>query len=151
MANGRSHSTSTSQITTTVIRDINGEVLTQLELEETVTREPDGSTTSRRTSNNIQLTDSVVFNAGMLISNPPVYIGVCRQCRKFSVSLFRRQRPTHGITTLGRSKMCADCGTLCCPNHRRLSPDRKWRCFSCAKKYLAKEFIKSIFFSRRDI
>ena len=147
MSNGRTHSTETNQRTTTVLRDINGEIILEIGLEEYIVREADGSITFYRRSDNILLADFVEFNPGMLVGNTPVLIGVCQQCRTFSVSLFRRQRPTHGIVTLARSKLCSDCGILCCPQHRKLGSDQRWRCLPCAKKYTAKQFIKSIFWS----
>jgi hypothetical protein len=149
MSNGRHSNTGTNQRTTTVLRDINRDPILEIGLEEYIVRHADGSITFYRRSDNIQLADGTQWNPGFLTTNPPVFVGVCQQCRMFSFRSLHIRKPCHGITTLGRAKLCADCGILCCPNHRILSTrDQKWRCLGCAKKHSVKEFIKSIFFVR---
>lgn len=147
MSNGGPHNTGTNQRTTTILRDVNGEIILEIGLEEFIVRLPDGSITFYRRSDNIQLVDGTQWNPGFLTTNPPIYIGVCEQCRKFSVSLSHRHSPNHGLVALSRAKLC-ECGLLCCPAHHHLCSDGRWRCSSCAKKYTVKELIKSIFFIR---
>jgi hypothetical protein len=146
MAKNRSDDVDTHDITRTVIED-NGRVIAELGAEEVTHSDPDGTITTIRTSRNLVTSDRMVFNAGMLVANPPIYIGVCDLCRTYQVSLFRRQRPTHGITTLARLKEC-ECGAACCPRHRVLSPwDQKYRCPSCARKHAFGRLLRFIFTS----
>lgn len=150
MANHQSQNPSTNQSTTTVIWDANGQPVIAIGLNEYIVSQPDGSMESRRLSHNIILVDGTAWNPGMLTSNPPIYIGICEQCRTFSVSGLRVRRPSHGLTTLARAKICAGCGTLCCPHHRKLGSDNKWRCLSCSKRHAAGWLLKRIFFMKKE-
>ena len=148
MANQGFGNTGTTQNTTTVIRDKYSEVILEIGLEEYILRGPDGTYSCFRRSENIQLVCGILFNPGMLISNPPVLIGVCDQCRKPPVSLFHSERPRHGIVSLQRAVACADCGTLCCPAHKKLV-GRNWKCISCANKPDLMSLAKRILFTWR--
>ena len=147
MANHQSHNPSTNQSTKTVIWDANGQAVIAIGLDEYIITKPDGSIESHRYSHNIVLVDGTSWNPGMLTANPPIYIGVCEQCRGFSVSLLGIRKPSHGIMTLARAKLCTDCGTPCCPRHRKLGSDNKWR---CPKGHTAGQLLKRIFFAREE-
>ena len=142
MANG---SADKNQVT--VIQDKYGNVILEIGITKYMVRHPDGSIDYYQKSYNIQTSDSVQWNPGFLMANPPIHIGICDQCRNPSFSFFRKEVATHGIVTLGRAKLC-ECGTLCCPAHRKLCSDGRWRCLACAKKYMVKELLRPIFFTR---
>ena len=158
MANGNSNNSgnnhisnnrSTNQKTVTVLRDSDSQPIFEIGVEEFIQRHPDGSITFYRKSDNIRLEDGPEWNAGLLTSNPPVFVAVCQQCRTFSVRSLHVRPPSHGVTSLSQAKLCNDCGASCCPNHRRRSKwDQEWRCLSCALKHSVKEFTKFIFFMR---
>jgi hypothetical protein len=150
MSNGRAHSRGTNQRTTTVLRDLNGEVILEIGLEEYIVRQPDGSIVFYRRSDNLRLVDGLQWNPGFLTANPPIFVGICHQCRTHSIPGLQVGNPSHGIASLARCKICAGCGTLSCPNHSRISPwDFRWRCLSCNRKHTVKETFKSIFYIRR--
>lgn len=144
MANG-----STDKNAITVLLDKYENVILGIGLSKYMLRQPNGSIDYIQRSSNIQLVDGPQWNPGMLLANPPIYVGVCDQCRYPPFSLFRRETPCHGICTLGRAKLCVDCGILCCPRHRKICSDQKWRCLTCNKTYKIKEWIRPIFFTRR--
>ena len=143
MANG---SADKSQLT--VIQDKYGNVILEIGITKYMVREPDGSIKYYQKSYNIQLVDGLQWNPGMLLANPPIYVGICDSCRDIcSLKMFKKVMPTHGIVSLGRAKLC-ECGTLCCPSHRKLCSDGKWRCLTCARKHMVKELLRPIFFTR---
>lgn len=149
MANHTPNNRGTNQRTTTVLRDFDGQPILEIGLEDFLIRLPDNSITFYRRSDNLRLVDGLQWNPGFLTSNPPIYVGVCHQCRTYSLWSLRVGRPSHGICSLARSKVCSDCGTLACSNHRRISPwDQKWRCLPCSRKHFIKEIIKSFFFRK---
>lgn len=138
MANG-----SADKNSLTVILDKYGWVILEIGIEKYMLTQPDGSIEYYQKSFNIQTACGLAWNPGMLMANPPVYVAICDQCRHPPISLFKKERPTHGIVTLGRAKLC-ECGTLCCPRHRILI-DGRWFCLSCAKKHRAKRLLISLF------
>lgn len=126
--------------TTTKITDIDGNVILEIGQQEYTVRHSDRSVTHRRINQNMQLVCGTIWNALMIAK---IYVGICSQCRK--PSLFRRE--THGIVAINRAKQCVDCGTLCCPRHRKLGSDKKWRCLKHARIH---KFIKPIFYERKE-
>ena len=149
MARHPANFTPPSTISRTVLRDVHGEAILELGLDDYMVQHSDGSITQHKISTNIQLVDGTQWNPGMLVTNPPVYIGVCELCRNPPFLGLGRERPTHGICTLARAKMCTDCGLLCCPRHRsKLGED--WLCPSCRRRHRFRGFFGSIFFSTED-
>ena len=126
--------------TIATITDERGEVILEITQNEYMVVE-DGSLNSYSHYHNIQLVDGMAWNPSMLTGNKPVYIGVCSICRRRSLNPFKRR--THGLVSMGRAKLCT-CGALCCPKHRRLCSDNKWRCHRCARRFTAKQIGKSI-------
>ena len=137
----------TTKTTITEIRDMTGEVILEISMEETRIRMPDGSVVSQRSSTSIRTAGGAIWSPLQWMARPPRHVGICDQCRHPKFSFFRRERPTHGIVLLKQAKLC-ECGMLCCPKHRRLGSDGVWRCPACAKKHMAKEALLSIFFTR---
>ena len=137
---------------TTVLLDLNGEIILETGYEDFMVFEPDGSCTQHKITSNIQLVDGLQWNPTMLMSKPPILVGVCCYCRKprYDFSSFRREPPIHGIVSLRNSKICASCGNLCCPRHFRSCSDNRWRCRSCALKFQIKRFAMSLFVVRED-
>ena len=150
MANHNPHNPGGSSSTKTVIWDASGQVVLAIGLDDYFITHPDGSTESHSYSHNIVLVDGTSWNPGMLICNPPVYVGLCDQCRSYGFSLLGVRKPRHGVLTLARGKLCATCGTLCCPAHRKLGYDNKWRCLRCAKAHTVGHLFKSLFFAREE-
>ena len=149
MAKNRPNNRGTNQRTTTILRGLDGQPILEMGLEELILHQPDGTITFLRKSDNIQLVDGTQWNPGFLTTNPPVFVGVCQQCRTYSVVGLHVRKPTHGITSLARAKLCHNCGTLCCPNHNFLSIfDHHCRCIPCYRKHLITEIFKLIFTRR---
>ena len=150
MAKHNPNNSGANQITQTVLWDKVGTIVLAVGLAEYVVTHPDGSIESHRLSHNIALVDGTWWNPGMLTANPPVYIGLCDQCRTYTASLLGVSKPTHGVLTLARGKLCATCGTLCCPAHRKLGQDNKWRCLRCAKVNTVGHLLRSLFFYKEE-
>lgn len=138
-----------SQNTILTITDIHGNVVMEVRDEESLVTGSDGSITSYNRMSNIQLVDGSVWNRHMLLK-PPVYLGVCESCRHPDISFWRRQRPTHGLVAMHRAKLCADCGRLCCPAHRKLGKDQRWRCLACHTRYRLGRLLRPVFFERKE-
>lgn len=132
------------QNTITTITDSQGKVIVRIKQDEYIIIGNDGNPTSYTRYRNIQLVDGSTWNPAMLWAKPPIYIGVCSICREPSR---RRRHPTHGLVAMARAKLCT-CGILCCPKHRKLCSDNKWRCPACVRKYHIKTFLRPMFFSR---
>ena len=141
---------SPNQTTITSITDVQGNVIMEIRQEEYLVLE-NGSVTSYTHFRNITLVDGSTWSPVLLSKNPPIYIGVCETCRNPGISLFRRRRRTHGLVAMARARLCADCGLLTCPRHRRLGKhDKKWRCLACAKKHTLGNLLRPIFFERQE-
>lgn len=125
--------------TITKITDTDGNVILEIGQQEYTVRHSDGSITHRRINENMQLVCGTIWNPLMA----KIYVGICSQCRR--PSLFRRK--AHGIVAMHRAKLCVDCGTLCCPRHKKLGRDKKWRCLKHTKMH---RFIKPIFFKQEE-
>jgi hypothetical protein len=131
--------------TVTKITDKEGNTILEIGLHEYTVRLSDGSRVHRRINETIQLVCGTMWNPG-LIEMAKILIGVCEQCRQ--TTLFGRR--THGLVSIHMAKICTDCGTLCCPGHRKLGRDKKWRCLKHHKTHLLKTFFRPIFFERKD-
>ena len=140
-------SPSTNIITT--ITDLYGNVVVEVKQNEYIVIGTDGSITSYSNHQYIQLVDGLAWSSELLRANPPVYVGVCEICRNPDFSLFRSQRKTHGLVAMSRAKIC-ECGILCCPKHRVLCSDNRWRCHKCAQKFKIISILKPLFFKDID-
>jgi len=133
----------------TSITDMNGQTIIQIGSSQYTVRNSDGSLTHRFLNQLIPTVDGFEWGPDMQKAKPPVHVGICQQCRDGS-SLFGRNK-SHGIVTLARAKLCADCGTLCCPSHRRLSKnDRRWRCLRHHRMHRIGGLVRPLFFERTD-
>ena len=133
----------------TTITDLHDNIIVEVRQDEYLVIEKDGSITSYSNSRSIQLVDGSTWNPDMLRSKPPIYIGVCEICRDPGFSFFRKQHKTHGLVAMSRAKLC-ECGILCCPRHRVLCSDKRWRCHRCAKKFRLISILKPLFFERME-
>jgi hypothetical protein len=129
--------------TTNRISDFDGNVILEIGQQEYTVRQSDKSITHHRINENIRLVCGTIWNALMMAK---ILVGICQQCR---VPSFFHSR-THGIVAMNRAKLCADCGTLCCPRHKKLGRDQKWRCLKHHKTHLVKNLGRSIFFDRKE-
>lgn len=131
--------------TTTTLRDIDGNVILEIGQQQYTVRDTNGAITHRDVSANMQLVCGTLWNPSMMKGG--IYVGVCSQCRV--PSLFHRS--SHGIVALHRAKFCTDCGTLCCPRHRRQDGgDKLWRCLRHHKIQVLKNLGRPIFFERKE-
>ena len=123
------------------IADIDGTPVLEVGRHEYTVTHRDGSITNRNINQSIRLVCNTVWSP---LSKIPV--GICSQCR--GLSLFARK--THGIVAISRAKECAECGTLCCPRHRKKGRDGKWRCLDHHKTHRLKNLVWPVFFEREE-
>lgn len=132
-----------------VITDINGVTVIEIGSKQYTVRDSQGALTHRMVNQSIQTVDGMQWNPTMQLTKPPIYVGICQQCRD-GTSLLKRNK-SHGIVTLGRAKLCVVCGTLSCPSHRKLGRDRRWRCLKHHRLHLLdRMLLRPIFFERED-
>ena len=129
----------------TIVTDIQGDVIMEVGIHKYTVKDSNGKLIRRQVNETIQLVDGLIWNPGLMLKDK-IYVGVCEQCRH--PSLF--QSPTHGLVALHRAKQCIDCGVSCCPGHRKLGRDQKWRCIKHHNTHLLKNLFRPIFFERKD-
>jgi len=144
MPQQRNPQMTTRNETKTVLTDADGNPILEIGTQEYMVRDSSGALIHRSINENTQLVCGTLWNPLMMLTKPPVYIGVCGQCHKGSV--FRASKG-HGIVAMHRAKLCTDCGQLWCPRHRKLR-DNRWRCLSCARRHRIVRLIRPIFFAR---
>jgi hypothetical protein len=130
------------------ITDVHGNVIVEVGQREYTVRLSDGSLVHRSINQHIQTVDGASWSPPMQLGKPPLYVGICQQCRD-GTSVFRRNG-SHGICLLPHSRTCVDCGTLCCPAHRKLGRDQRWRCLKHHRTHLLRTLIRPLFFERTD-
>ena len=146
MARQNTPQISTRKENVTTITDQRGNTILEIGSQEYTIKYPGGALHHRQTNENIPLVCGTMWHPGMTMAKPPIYVGVCERCRK--PSLFRRR--THGIVAMGRAKLCVDGGELCCPRHRKLGKDKKWRCLKHHRTHLLKRVARAIFCERKE-
>ena len=137
-------STRKDQVTT--ITDQNGNTILEIGSHEYTIKYPNGTLHHRSINDSIQLVCGTVWEPNMLSAKSPVYVGICQECRRPSLLGSAK----HGIVALSRAKLCVDGGELCCPRHRKLGKDKKWRCLKHHKIYLTKCLGRAIFCERKE-
>jgi len=133
----------------TTIKDLKGKVVLKITKNEYIVIKKDGSVISYNKHEYIQLVDGLAWSPDMLNHNPPVHIGVCEMCRNPGFSLFGPKTPTSGLVCMSRAKQC-ECGVLCCPQHRELCADKRWRCLKCAEKFKGLSLLNKLFLKKAD-
>ena len=123
------------------ITDAQGNIVLEIGTHEYSVMHSDGSMTQRKITETIPLVCGTLWNPKARFP-----IGVCELCRQ--PSFFSRR--SHGCVALSRAKMCATCGQLCCPKHRKLGKDQKWRCLRHDDSYKLRNLFRPIFFERRE-
>ena len=141
MVNQQGPQMSVSNDDVTTITDIDGTVVLEIGSHEYTVTKPGGSIIHRNIN---QITQLVCGTGWSPLSK--ILVGICSQCRE--PRLFTRK--SHGIVAISRSKPCTECGTLCCPSHRKRGRDLKWRCLKHYKAYRLKNLIRPIFFERDE-
>jgi hypothetical protein len=134
--------------TVTTIRDMRGEIIIEIGQNEYTVRLSNGSLVHRSITEQMQMVDGALWGPLMQLARPPLYVGICQQCRD-GVSLFGGDK-SHGTCLLARSKTCVDCGTLCCAAHRKLGRDQHWRCLKHHRRFLLKSLARLLFWERTD-
>lgn len=104
-------------------------------------QQADGSMLEVVRAASLQTSDGFEWNPALARGDKPIHVGVCPACRK--PRLFGKT--PHGLVTLANAKHCGDCGTLCCPKHRKRKHGR-WRCIRCHRRYVRKCWINWIFY-----
>lgn len=104
----------------------------------------DGVMIEVKRGGNILLSNGRFWNPSLSKGNTPSFVGRCKDCLK--QRLFGRC-PT-GLVDRDEAKLCHNCGTLCCPKHRK-KKDGHWRCKHCHRKHRIKSSLLNIFFEWR--
>ena len=133
----------------TIIHDEVGNPILIIGMWEFTVVEPDGTVSEHKHGDSIQLVDGLAWNPSMMAGANPILLTTCPTCRNPPVSLFKHERSNHGLLSVRNARVCADCGTVTCPRHRRLIGGH-WRCLRCARWYRLKRLIRPIFFSLRE-
>ncbi len=135
--------------TATTIRDGYGQIIVEIGYTDTRILYPGVGVESMRNSDTLTTSCGVVWAPVQLMAKPPRYIGICDQCRNPPFRAWGGRRATHGIVLISNATTCeAGCGTLCCPKHRSMCSDDKWRCLACAKKSWWREWVNCFFWRR---
>ena len=137
-----------NQYSTTVIRDSSGTVILEVGLEKYSVTDASGTINTYSRSNNLVLVDGSVWNPSHMIK-PGIFLGVCENCRHPQFSLFRRQKPTHGLCALHNATRCVACHDLCCPSHSILCGE-SYKCPRCAKSHGLLSLLEVIFFKNEE-
>lgn len=130
------------------IYDQDGEVICVVGLKEYAVQEPDGSISLHKRSQNIETVDHQIWNPSMAMGPKPILLGCCVICRSGSFSMFKRNRPSHGLCTLKNGRLCTDCGLFVCPHHRKVGSDGRARCPRCARNRRVRGLLTWVFFMR---
>jgi len=133
----------------TVIADLKGDVVVEIGRRQYTVRNSQGGMVHRQINQSMQTVDGMQWNPTMQNTKPPIYVGICQQCREGTSIL--NQSKSHGIVTLPRAKLCVKCGTLSCPAHRKLGRDQRWRCLKHHRLHLLNWLmLRPLFFERKD-
>ena len=148
MARRQNAITPVNQEIRTVIYDPEGNVMRTLGMQEEVVQE-NGSITIRKTSENVVLDDSQVWNPSQMMGNNPRFLCICWFCQRAGPS--RNRNPaSRGLISAHLATVCTDCGKILCARHRKEGKDRKLRCRPCSRKYTAKRILRKILFTYEE-
>jgi hypothetical protein len=123
------------------ITDAQGNVVLEIGTREYSVTHSNGSLTQRKITETIPLVCGTIWNPKARFP-----IAVCELCRQ--PSFFKRK--SHGLVALSRAKICVTCGQLCCPKHRKLGHDQRWRCLRHHDSYKLKNLFRPIFYEREE-
>jgi hypothetical protein len=107
---------------------------------------PDKSISRLEYSDSILLVDGLSWTPAMASGANPVYLTSCQRCREPPIWLPGRRRGTHGLLSVRNARVCASCGAVTCPRHRRFVLGA-WRCHDCVPWVLLRRILKLVFFS----
>jgi len=108
---------------------------------ELMEEQDDGALSSVRTTRAEEAADGEIL---VPISRPQDPLVACRGCGNPGWSLFRRERPSHGILRKRNAHQCS-CGQYFCPRHAVKGHDGAWRCRACARRAAIAGFFRAIF------
>ncbi len=131
----------------TTVRDGYGQVIVEVGYTDTRYLGINGSIESRRNTDTLTTSCGAVWSPVQLLAKPPRFIGICDQCRDPPFRAWGMERATHGIVLMSNAKLCT-CGTLCCPRHRSMCADGKWRCMACAKRFRRRGWLTWLFWKK---
>jgi len=135
----------------TVIKNRHGQEILTIGMEEYAVKDPDGTISVRKVSQNIELVDGTIWNPSMMLGDKRILIGVCSLCREASMNPLHPRTPSHGLVAIKHAKVCAGCGQLLCPSHQVVCADHRRRCPRCARKHSIKHFFHRLFFKLEEI
>lgn len=138
-------------VSETNICDIDGKVIMVIRYSDFTLDHPTTGIEQHKSNTYIQTVDGRQWNPLQLLAKPPVYIGICTDCRRPPFRWWGRETPTHGIVTLQRARVCVDCGKQCCPRHVKRNRNGVCRCRPCARKHRLKTWLKALFFTNVEV
>ena len=129
-----------------VFRDVDGNVIRDLDYFSDVISTTQDGVVAQKTSECLEGVDGTLLTMAILLAKPAVALAVCSECRNPGFSWFRREAPSHGILLAANSHICRGCRRRLCDRHAQFCGDSKWRCRRCAFWFRLWSFFTSIFF-----
>jgi hypothetical protein len=131
-----------------VILDQNGKEINRHGVKTTDYETDDGNAVTEKESQNIILPDKRVWSAAQAArpGKEAVFIAQCPLCLNPPRSLFRREKPSNGLTTIASMRRCCRCGEVVCSRHYVIGSDSQTRCRRCNRIFKFHKAIKCIFF-----
>ena len=134
--------------TATVIRDMQGEVIAVIGMEDMLITDPVRGVQRYRANDSIQLVCGAVYNPVMSMGkDPTLLIAVCEECR---APHKRGLEPRHGLCSRSAGSSCAMCAQFLCPRDALKDSDGQVRCYRCSRKHRIKTSFMSLFFRQEE-
>lgn len=132
-----------------VVKDGDQEIA-RMTASEIIVRHPGGRIDQRKLHPIEVLDDNTGLHPTMLFGQNAAALAVCPLCCRPPYRFPRRDRPRAGLMCLENAKRCAGpkCGVLCCPKHRVLCSDNKYRCTRCARTWFWRQLLLGCFFAK---
>jgi len=142
----RHNMTGANQSVETELLDHEGNVILEIVAREYMVHEPDGSITTKRLNQSIELMCGLQWHPGLASGADGLLIGVCELCRHPRYRFPFRDAPRHGLVSLAKAHQCIGCGLLLCPRHQKMGADGQVRCPTCGRRHTLKRGVLRIFF-----
>lgn len=130
------------QETIYIITGADGEQLAEIPMREEVAL-VNGSMTSRKTHQYMELEDGNAIHPFMLMGPNAVKLSVCPFCRKRPSWLHHHPSPARALFVQDNVR-CASCHKPLCPRHRH-QQGKVFRCKRCARRHALKSVFKACF------
>ncbi len=149
MAQGPGNTPGMNRFVQSDFYDADGQLVLTIGMSEFTVLAPDGTISEYKRGSSIQLVDGLAWNPSMTSQAKPILLTSCSTCRSPPISLFRRERATHGLLSVGNAHVCVDCGQVTCPRHGRAIRGN-WRCLRCSRLHRSWRAVRPIFFAREE-